>query len=102
MNREEGFRETYNPCDECNYSYSKNNQEMGMCKICEFKQLLEEPERKHGRWIKYENEYGEKLHYCSECKNDAHRHYSEYRNDVVELLFDYCQHCGADMKGEEE
>ena len=60
---------------------------------------LQEPERKHGRWIEYENEYGEKLHYCSECKKNAHRHYSEYRNDVVELLFDYCQHCGADMRG---
>ena len=46
MNREEGFRETYNPCDECDYSYSKNNQEMGMCKSCEFKQLLEEAEQK--------------------------------------------------------
>ena len=48
MIMEEGFRETYNPCDECDYSYSKNNQEMGMCKICEFKELLQEPERK---WI---------------------------------------------------
>ena len=40
------FNETYNPCDECDYSYSKNNQDMGMCKICEFKQLLEEAEQK--------------------------------------------------------
>ena len=47
MTREEGFRETYNPCDECNYSYSKNNQEMGMCKICEFNKLLQEPEIVH-------------------------------------------------------
>lgn len=65
-------------------------------------EALKESERKRGRWIEYENEYGEKLHYCSECKNDAHRHYSEYRNDVVELLFDYCQHCGSDMRGESE
>ena len=41
MAREEKFKETYNPCDECNYSYSKNNQESSMCKICEFKKLLE-------------------------------------------------------------
>lgn len=47
MIMEEGFRETYNPCDECDYSYGKNNQEMGMCKICEFKKLLEEPEIVH-------------------------------------------------------
>ena len=29
-------RQTYNPCDDCQYSYSKNNQESRMCKICEF------------------------------------------------------------------
>lgn len=28
---------TYNPCDNCEYSVSKQNQESGMCKICEFK-----------------------------------------------------------------
>ena len=54
---------------------------------------------RHGQWIAYVNEYGEKRHYCSECKKDAHRHYSEYRNDVIELLFDYCPNCGADMRG---
>ena len=54
---------------------------------------------RHGRWIAYVNEYGEKRHYCSECKKDAHRHYSEYRNDVIELLFDYCPNCGAIMDG---
>lgn len=32
---------TYNPCDECDYSFSKQNQESGMCKICEFKKLQE-------------------------------------------------------------
>lgn len=34
---------SYNPCDDCQYSYSKNNQESKMCKICEFKQLLDKP-----------------------------------------------------------
>ena len=29
-------QQTYNPCDDCRYSYSKNGQESGMCKICEF------------------------------------------------------------------
>lgn len=28
---------SYNPCDDCGYSASKQNQESGMCKICEFK-----------------------------------------------------------------
>lgn len=31
---------TFNPCDECKYSYSKQNQESNMCKICEFKAVL--------------------------------------------------------------
>lgn len=34
------YKQTYNPCDECEYSYSKNNQETNVCKICEFKALL--------------------------------------------------------------
>ena len=29
-------KQTYNPCDDCQYSYSKNGQESGMCKICEY------------------------------------------------------------------
>lgn len=33
MSRE---KQTYNPCDDCPHSYSKNAQESGMCKICEF------------------------------------------------------------------
>lgn len=34
------YEQTYNPCDECDYSYSKNNQKTGMCKVCEFGMLL--------------------------------------------------------------
>ena len=30
------YKYSYNPCDDCDYSYSKNNQEMNECKICEF------------------------------------------------------------------
>ena len=36
------YKQTYNPCDECEYSYSKNNHETSMCKICEFKALLKQ------------------------------------------------------------
>ncbi len=36
------YDQTYNPCDECEYSYSKNNQETNVCKICEFKALLKQ------------------------------------------------------------
>lgn len=37
------YKKTYNPCDDCQYSFSKNNQESNMCKICEFRQLLDKP-----------------------------------------------------------
>ena len=34
-------KQTYNPCDDCKYNFSYNNQECPMCKICEFKWLLD-------------------------------------------------------------
>ena len=34
-------RLTFNPCDECNYSYVKNNQISNVCKICEFKNYID-------------------------------------------------------------
>ena len=37
----ERLKQTHNPCDECEYSYSKQNQESYKCKICEFKQYLD-------------------------------------------------------------
>ena len=36
----ERVKRTYNPCDECGYSYSKLNQESNQCKICEFKTYI--------------------------------------------------------------
>ena len=39
------YEQTYNPCDECDYSYSKNNQETGMCKVCEFRILLDQTDK---------------------------------------------------------
>lgn len=35
------YAKTYNPCDDCQHSFSKNNQESYVCKICEFKQALD-------------------------------------------------------------
>lgn len=35
------YNESYNPCDDCPHSFSKNNQESSVCKICEFKELLD-------------------------------------------------------------
>lgn len=36
----EWMKQTFNPCDECPYSFSKNNQESSTCKICEFKDYI--------------------------------------------------------------
>ena len=36
----ERLTKTYNPCDECDYAFHKQNQESGMCKICEFKDYV--------------------------------------------------------------
>lgn len=37
----ERVKVTYNPCDECRYSYSKQNQESYQCKVCEFKTYVD-------------------------------------------------------------
>lgn len=34
------MKRSFNPCNKCEYSYSKNNQESRMCDICEFQKLL--------------------------------------------------------------
>ena len=35
------YSKTYSPCDDCPHSFSKNNQESNVCKICEFNQALD-------------------------------------------------------------
>ena len=39
------YKRTYNPCDDCLHSFTKNNQESGVCEICEFKQSLDQINR---------------------------------------------------------
>ena len=62
MSRE---KQTYNPCDDCQYSYSKNGQESRMCKICEYTYFRE---RKQSEWISVDErlpeENTEVLIYC--------------------------------------
>lgn len=41
MSNESTKSASYNPCDDCQYSYSKNGQEMSECKICEFNRFLQ-------------------------------------------------------------
>lgn len=35
------MNKSYNPCDDCQYNHSKQNQESGMCKYCEFKKYID-------------------------------------------------------------
>lgn len=59
------MKQTFNPCDECEYSYSKQNQESGMCKICEFKKILN-LERK-GKLLELPVAVGDTVYaYCSQ------------------------------------
>jgi hypothetical protein len=93
------YPKTYNPCDDCPYSFSKNNQESNMCKICEFNQLLDKPtadvvEVKHGEW----------KHECVEC-SVCKRNISEicdadsYLTSGIEYELLFCPFCGAKMDG---
>ena len=95
------YKRTYNPCDDCPYSYSKNNQDSGMCKICEFKELLDSTtadvvEVRHGKWV--HTDYA--MHWlgkdeCSECT-----YHTSDRDDLSH--FNFCPNCGARMDGDAE
>ena len=83
------YPKTYNPCDDCQYSYSKNGQESNTCKICEFKQLLDNfKEVKYGEWIKAPCSEKDGDAHCSECN---HWDWSDCK---------YCSSCGAKMDRE--
>ena len=80
-------KQTYNPCDDCQYSYSKNNQESGMCKICEFP-YFRDRKQSEGEWIKDNTSKFENRYNCSVC---------DYR--FFGIPTPYCPKCGAKMKG---
>lgn len=71
-------KQTYNPCDDCQYSYSKNAQESGMCKICEFP-YFRDRKQSEGEWVRAENppdeyrdEYGELIPFLVCCKGTVY------------------------------
>ena len=72
--------ETYNPCDDCQYSFSKNNQESNICKICEFRQLLDKPTA----------DVVEVVH-CRDCKH-------LYELSAIDRRF-YCRHHPQGLTG---
>ena len=125
MSRE---KQTYNPCDDCLYSYSKNNQEHGMCKICEFTYFKD---RKQGEPNSCDHEKGliltidgvggyfPKEFIVEAIKTHMRQRvgewiaegdmFKEYVCSVCGYSVDspyqrtpYCPNCGAKMKGGEE
>ena len=80
-------KQTYNPCDDCQYSYSKNNQESGMCKICEFP-YFRDRKQTVGEWVTKGDIF--KSYHCSVCN---------YSVDYPKQKTTYCPECGAKLKG---
>lgn len=104
------YKKTYNPCDECQYSFTKNNQESGMCKICEFKQLLDNTtadvvEVRHGHWIhkvkRYPYQPDDCEAVCSVCGMDYALD-PEYTIKYFAMHNKFCPNCGARMDGDAE
>ena len=64
---------------------------------------LQEPERKKGRWERYHKyEFGTDKwgHSCSECGHEIPDDDSSIIKNF--LLPNFCEHCGADMRKNEE
>ena len=76
---------TYNPCDECPYSYSRTGEESSTCKICEFT-YFKDLRPKDGKWEKrtWVVFDSEKVGFrCSEC------------NTTWDSPTKFCPNCGS-------
>lgn len=49
-----------------------------------------EPEQKKGEWVVHDYALGRERYECTECKGRC------------DLEYNFCPHCGADMRGEHE
>ena len=89
-------------CSGCNEEFSEEPCEPGCCRIREKIEnapaLTLDDLRPKGRWIPYHSE-GYNPEYdlwfeweCSECRN-------YFANDEDEIYYNFCPHCGADMRG---
>lgn len=109
-------KKLYNPCDDCKYGKSKQNQESSICNVCEFKMYLNtgltpiirktykvfEDETVdvapivHGEWLSFDEEANE--WYCSKCGNIWQL------NDGTpqENCMNFCTKCGAKMDEKEK
>ena len=94
------YKKCFNPCDECQYSYSKNGQQMSECGICEFN---------HYRKLDYEGKLIEQRYatidgcFCTACNQD----YTSVAEGEGGVLWEgdtpnYCPWCGAKFVSEEE
>lgn len=80
---------TYNPCDECHYSYSRTGEESSTCKICEL-MYFKDLSPKQGKWEKYGYKWK-----CSVCGSKVNLDGTPLDNNLY-----YCSNCGAKMTQE--
>jgi hypothetical protein len=91
----ERLKATYNPCDECRYSYSKQNQESNHCKVCEFKTYIDA--ERQGLIIVLPCKVGETVYcftpFCEICEETLDNEFScedcNKGSFVSENKFDY-------------
>lgn len=81
------MKQIFNPCDECSYNFSKNNQESKMCKICEFKNYLKK--HKPDDFCEWE-----------QCGDNLITSCGDYFNlyDNCTEKFKHCPKCGKKIK----
>lgn len=88
-------KQTYNPCDDCQYSYSKNGQESRMCEICEFT-YFKDLKQSGGEW-KLIHSQGFSYAKCTKCEKEYPMPPHWTIGDVVRYRH-FCPNCGAKMK----
>ena len=61
--------------------------------------LPTQPERKNGKWVYAEDEYGMDGYHCNQCGFFV---LWDYTHKFINYIEDYhfCPNCGADMRGE--
>lgn len=94
-------KQTYNPCDDCQYSYSKNNQESGMCKTCEFP-YFRDRQQSEGEWLPSPDGINPII--CNKCNTPAPFAFLEDEfgdTGFHRYPWHYCPYCGAKMKVKE-
>lgn len=63
------MKKTFKPCDECGYSFLKQNSESGMCRICEFKKALSDVKTLSGMYEKLNSQEVSEYHRLKEYED---------------------------------